>query len=169
MEDGASQGQPKRKPEIPVVTRESRRNSRKTTWSQRLRKMGPLPATASHPRVGTETSCSEPVEPARRAAPSRGFPTGSGVPRVKPALRPPTGSTTRNPSGKRAGRRASWVRIQSSPEERAGRGKLRAGPVQSPPLQKEEPGSLLYTQRSGLRRSQGFGGALGLWAGGAGG
>ena len=47
MEDGASQGQPKRKPEIPVLTRESRRNSRKTTWSQRLRKIGPLPATAS--------------------------------------------------------------------------------------------------------------------------
>ena len=31
-EDWASQGQPKGKAEIPVVTRESRRNSRKTTW-----------------------------------------------------------------------------------------------------------------------------------------
>ena len=48
------------------------------------------------------------------------------------------------------------------------RGELRARPVQSPLLQKEEPGSLLHTQRSGLRRSQDFGGAIGLWAGGAG-
>ena len=31
-EDWASQGQPKGKAEIPVVTRECRRNSRKTTW-----------------------------------------------------------------------------------------------------------------------------------------
>ena len=46
-EDCASQGQPKRKPEIPVVTRESRRNSRKTTWFPPLGKMRPLPATAS--------------------------------------------------------------------------------------------------------------------------
>ena len=34
-------GQHKRKPEIPVVTRESRRNSRKTTWLPRHRKMRP--------------------------------------------------------------------------------------------------------------------------------
>ena len=34
-------------PEIPVVTRESRRNSRKTTWFPPLGKMRPLPATAS--------------------------------------------------------------------------------------------------------------------------
>ena len=39
MGDGASQGQPKRKPEILVETRESCRNSKKTTWFQRLRKM----------------------------------------------------------------------------------------------------------------------------------
>lgn len=48
------------------------------------------------------------------------------------------------------------------------RGELRARPVQSPLLQKEEPGSLLHTQRSGLRRSQDFGGALGLWLAGQG-
>ena len=40
----ASQGEHKRKPEIPVVTRESRRNSTKTTWFHRLRSMSPLPA-----------------------------------------------------------------------------------------------------------------------------
>ena len=43
----ASQGQPKGKAEIRVVTRESRRNSRKTTWFPPLGKMRPLPATAS--------------------------------------------------------------------------------------------------------------------------
>ena len=36
----------KRQPEFPVVTRESRRNSRKTTWRPRHRKMRPFPATA---------------------------------------------------------------------------------------------------------------------------
>ena len=45
--DWASQGQPKGKAEIPVVTRDSRRNSRKTTWFPPLGKMRPLPATAS--------------------------------------------------------------------------------------------------------------------------
>ena len=38
---------PKRKPEILVETRESCHNSRKTTWFRRLRKMRPLPGTAS--------------------------------------------------------------------------------------------------------------------------
>ena len=42
---GPTQG----KAEIPVVTRECRRNSRKTTWFPPLGKMRPLPATASHP------------------------------------------------------------------------------------------------------------------------
>ena len=42
-----SLAQHKKKPEIPVVTRESRHNLRKTTCFQRLRKMRPLPATAS--------------------------------------------------------------------------------------------------------------------------
>src|SRR5574341_1231214 len=37
----------KRHPEIPVVTRESRRTSRKTTWFPSHRKMKPFPATAS--------------------------------------------------------------------------------------------------------------------------
>ena len=45
--DLASQGQPKGNAEIPVVTRESRRNSRKTMWFPPLGKMRPLPATAS--------------------------------------------------------------------------------------------------------------------------
>src|SRR5574337_123893 len=40
-------GQHKRHPEFPVVTRESRRNSRKTTCFPRHRKMKPFPATAS--------------------------------------------------------------------------------------------------------------------------
>ena len=40
-EDWASQGQPKGKAEIPVVTREYRRNSRKTTWVPPLGKMRP--------------------------------------------------------------------------------------------------------------------------------
>ena len=39
-------GQHKRKPEFPVVTRESRRNSRKTTCFPRHRNMRPLPARA---------------------------------------------------------------------------------------------------------------------------
>ena len=47
MEDWTSLGQHKRHPEFPVVTRESRRNSRKTTWLPRHRKMKPFPATAS--------------------------------------------------------------------------------------------------------------------------
>ena len=47
MEDWTSLGQHKRKPEFPIVTRESRRNSRKTTWLPCHRKMRPLPATAS--------------------------------------------------------------------------------------------------------------------------
>ena len=46
MEDWTSLGQQKRHPEFPVVTRESRRNSRKTTWFPRHRKMKPFPATA---------------------------------------------------------------------------------------------------------------------------
>src|SRR5574340_2062 len=40
-------GQHKRQPEFPVETRESRRNSRKTTWLPRHRKMKPFPATAT--------------------------------------------------------------------------------------------------------------------------
>src|SRR5574337_886737 len=47
MEDWTSLGQHKRHPEFPVVPRESRRNSRKTTWFPRHRKMKPFPATAS--------------------------------------------------------------------------------------------------------------------------
>src|SRR5574340_890456 len=47
MEHWTSLGQHKRQPEFPVVTRESRRNSRKTTWLPRHRKMKPFPATAS--------------------------------------------------------------------------------------------------------------------------
>ena len=47
MEDCTSLGQHKRHPEFPVGTRESRRNSRKTTWFPRHRKMKPFPATAS--------------------------------------------------------------------------------------------------------------------------
>src|SRR5574337_1309258 len=47
MEDWTSLGQHKRHPEFPVETRESRRNSRKTTWFPRHRKMKPFPATAS--------------------------------------------------------------------------------------------------------------------------
>src|SRR5574341_834636 len=47
MEDRTSLGQHKRHPEFPVVTRESRRNSGKTTWFPRHRKMKPFPATES--------------------------------------------------------------------------------------------------------------------------
>src|SRR5574337_356813 len=46
MEDWTCLGQHKRQPEFPVVTRESRRNSRNTTWLPRHRKMKPFPATA---------------------------------------------------------------------------------------------------------------------------
>src|SRR5574337_927663 len=46
MEDWTCLGQHKRQPEFPVVTRESRRNSRKTTGLPRHRKMKPFPATA---------------------------------------------------------------------------------------------------------------------------
>src|SRR5574337_1093411 len=46
MEDWTCLGQHKRQPEFPVVTRESRCNSRKTTWLPRHRKMKPFPATA---------------------------------------------------------------------------------------------------------------------------
>src|SRR5574338_452324 len=47
MEDWTCLGQHKRHPEFPVVTRESRHKSRKTTWLPRHRKMKPFPATAS--------------------------------------------------------------------------------------------------------------------------
>ena len=47
MEDWTSLGQHTRHPEFPVVTQESSRNSRKTTWFPRHRKMKPFPATAS--------------------------------------------------------------------------------------------------------------------------
>src|SRR5574337_915762 len=47
MEHWTSLGQQKRHPEFPVVTRESRDNSRKTTWFPRHRKMKPFPASAS--------------------------------------------------------------------------------------------------------------------------
>src|SRR5574337_991397 len=46
MEDWTCLGQHKRQPEFPVVTQESRRNSRKTTWLPRHRKMKPFPDTA---------------------------------------------------------------------------------------------------------------------------
>ena len=46
MEDWTSLGQHKRKPEFPVVTRESRRSLRKTTWLPRHHKMRPLATTA---------------------------------------------------------------------------------------------------------------------------
>src|SRR5574340_1603035 len=46
MEDWSCLGQHKTPPEFPVVTRESRPNSRKTTWLPRHRKMKPFPATA---------------------------------------------------------------------------------------------------------------------------
>ena len=47
MEDWTSLGQHKRKTEFPVITRESRCNSRKTTWFPLHRKMKPFPTTAS--------------------------------------------------------------------------------------------------------------------------
>ena len=47
VEDWTCLGQHKRHPEFPDVTRESRPNSRKTTWFPRHRKMKPFPATAS--------------------------------------------------------------------------------------------------------------------------
>ena len=43
--------QHKRQPECPVVTRESRRNSRKTTWLPRHRKMKPFPAKIGRAHV----------------------------------------------------------------------------------------------------------------------
>src|SRR5574341_18933 len=46
VEDWPCLGKHKRHPEFPVVTLESRRNSRKTTWLPRHRKMKPFPATA---------------------------------------------------------------------------------------------------------------------------
>ena len=47
MEDWTSLGQHMRHPEFPVVTRESRRNSGKTTWFPRHGKMKPFSVTAS--------------------------------------------------------------------------------------------------------------------------
>ena len=56
MEDWTSLGQHKRHPECPVVTRESRRNSRKTTWLPRHRKMKPFPSTASQEKSHVHAS-----------------------------------------------------------------------------------------------------------------
>src|SRR5574341_590192 len=51
MEDWTCLGQHRRQPEFPVVTREFHRNSRKTTWLPRQRKMKPFPATAPQEKV----------------------------------------------------------------------------------------------------------------------
>ena len=66
-EDWASQGQPKRKPEIPIVTRASRRNSRKTTCQVSMRvARGSASWLSSHGRglgpqdAGKETMSSPP-------------------------------------------------------------------------------------------------------------
>src|SRR5574337_693640 len=56
MEDWTCLGQHKRHPEFPVVTRESRRNSRKTTWLPSHRKMKPFPATALEGVIVEENS-----------------------------------------------------------------------------------------------------------------
>src|SRR5574337_1788530 len=47
-------GQHKRHPELTVVTRESRRNTRKTRWFPSHRKMKPFPATASQEKRSEE-------------------------------------------------------------------------------------------------------------------
>src|SRR5574340_945641 len=52
MEDWTCLGQHKRQPEFPVVTRESRRNSRKTTWLPRHRKMKPFPLLTEVEELG---------------------------------------------------------------------------------------------------------------------
>src|SRR5574340_92768 len=59
VEDWTCLGQHKRQPECPVVTRESRRNSRKTTWLPRHRKMKPFPATAPQEKSHVRNSRSK--------------------------------------------------------------------------------------------------------------
>ena len=65
MEDWTSLGQHKRHPEFLVVTRESRRNSGKTTWFPSHRKMKLFPATApqekSHVRNWRSKRCLAPL------------------------------------------------------------------------------------------------------------
>ena len=60
IESVMSLAQHKRKPEIPVVTRESHRTSRKTTWLPRHRKMRPLVARSEERRVGKEPAATTP-------------------------------------------------------------------------------------------------------------
>ena len=62
MEDWTCLGQHKRHPEFPVVIRESRRNSRKTTWLPRHRKMKPFPATAPQEKSHVRNWRSNPLK-----------------------------------------------------------------------------------------------------------
>src|SRR5574337_1118116 len=98
MEDWTCLGQHKRQPEFPVVTQESRRNSRKTTWLPRHRKMKPFPATApqekSHVRnwrsKGHLAPFCDPQSSPESRSPSRGTLRFSGTPSSEPFL--PSGS-----------------------------------------------------------------------------
>src|SRR5574337_791380 len=94
VEDWTCLGQHKRQPEFPVVTRESRRNSRKTTWLPRHRKMKPFPATAPRrsPTLGIggrkgpwHPGCDPQSSPKSRS-PSRGTQRFSGIPSSEPFL-----------------------------------------------------------------------------------
>src|SRR5574337_420816 len=98
MEDWTCLGQHKRQPEFPVVIRESRRNSRKTTWLPRHRKMKPFPATAPQEKFhvrnwkskGTWHSSCDPQSSPKSRSPSRGTLRFSGTPSSEPFL--PSGS-----------------------------------------------------------------------------
>lgn len=109
------------------------------------------------PRVGTKTSCLDPVLISPPGRPLPRVPNREWRAQVKPALRPADRLdwTAGNSAGKRASRHILGPGSHSSPP-----GSLRgaencgAAPVQATPLQKEEPGSLLHTQRSLLRETK---------------
>ena len=92
--DSLELGQHKRHPEFPVVTRESRRNSGKTTWFPRHRKMKPFPATASQEKSYVRNWWSKrylaplmrPQSSPASRSPWRGTPRFSGTTSSEPLL-----------------------------------------------------------------------------------
>ena len=109
-------GQHKRKPEFPVVTRESRRTLRKTTWFPRHPKMRPLPSTACQekPQVrievqnGTWHPWSDPKSFPTHRSHSRGTPRFPARLQLSPFTPPDRDKMVDSPALSGRGSRSSW-------------------------------------------------------------
>ena len=116
MEDWTSLGQHKRKPGFPVVTRESRRTLRKTTWVPRHPKMRPLPSTACQekPQVrievqnGTWHPWSDPKSFPTHRSHSRGTPRFPARLQLSPFTPPDRDKMVDSPALSGRGSRSSW-------------------------------------------------------------